>query len=169
MTFRQSTQAAQRAPAIAAQDGVSLVQCIGEYVVEAGLANGDIIEMIAHPASHALSGTHVVANQVDSNGAPTLAFDVGYLSDDWLMLKKANGSARTIGQEFGAGLTTIGRAAGGTNLDVTNAATKLADATTNDRSIGLKLTGGAATLVVGSKIRMYGTFTPVPVGMTSGF
>lgn len=168
MTLRKSNQSIARAPALNG-DGMDSIPVIGEHLVVAGaLASGDVVEMIAQPAGTVLTGFRIIANQVDSNGSPTLAMDIGYLSGSWL---DADGAGRTCGTEFGSAVTTVGRLAT-SNVDAmanATAANLLAAATTNDRSIGFKLTAAAATLVAGSKIRFIAHFAPVPTNMATGW
>lgn len=170
MALRKSVQADCRAPAVGSVNGVSAVPSRGEYVVvsAAKLAVNDVVEMIPWPAGHRLVQLFAYGDQADSNGAPTFAVDVGILTGEWGQNTVDNDgtTARTCNQLFGAGLTTIGRAAH--RVDVTTAAGMNTAASNKDRSIGFKVTGTTATAVVGAKLGMVAVFDPVPVGMASG-
>jgi len=75
--------------------------------VSAALATNDVVQFGYIPANAVVSGVTLKADgQLDSNGSPTLTFDVG-----------VTGTA----QLFKAAVTTVGRAAGA-SVDTTNAA-----------------------------------------------
>lgn len=167
MSLLKSTQATARAPATGSRDGVSPAVNIAEFVIPTTAPSlGDIVEMLPIPAGHAVAGLKAVFDQIDSNGAPTLKFDVGVMTGQWLHALDDSGNARTCGTEFGSALTTVGRAAGTVSLD-THDGLFLA-ASNEDRSLALKFNAASATSVAGAKIRLIGTFVPVPVQMASG-
>jgi hypothetical protein len=172
MALRKSTQASLRAAALGALSASAVVPVVAEHVITtaANIAVNDVIEMLAWPAGHRIAGLHVFCDRIDSNGTPTWAADVGVLTGEWLQNTVGNDgtTARTCDQTFGAGLTTFGRNAGGDRVDLMTKAGALMAASNVDRSIGLKVTGTAATAVAGAKLGMIASFYPVPVGMASG-
>ncbi|CAB3972334.1 MULTISPECIES: hypothetical protein [Burkholderia] len=135
--------------------------CAGDQVCErfeyalpaAGLQVGDIIELGVLPADHSVSDAVLVADKLDTGGAPALAFDVGIMSGD--VGDKV--SARTCGAELFSA-SNVGQAGG-------VARTTLASAFTiapvgNHRSIGVKITAAAQTQAAGFKLRLMLTYRP---------
>lgn len=169
MALRKSTQSNNRAAAVGGDSAADSVVAVAEHVVVAGaFALNDVVEMLAIPAGHVPTSLKVVSDQIDSNGAPTLTLTFGVMTGEWLQATVGNDgvTARTVGTEFGNALTTVGRAASVVNLDTV---TGLQLAASNvDRSLGIKVSAAAATLVAGAKIRLIAHFAPVPVGMASG-
>jgi hypothetical protein len=142
---------------IGADDTTTIV---GEFVVPTGLANGDIIEMAGLPVYAIPVDLTVCGDQVDSNGTPTVSLDCGYLSGNY----GANDSSRTIGNEFFAADTSFRNAAGGFVRSAKKNGFMVTPATT-EKGIGLKLAAGAATLVVGAKIRLMVAVVAAPLAM----
>lgn len=144
MSLYQSTQAANRMPIPSANTATDLVPVVATFVVPAGLAVNDVIEMGPLQAGYVPSDLIVAFPDLDSNGTPTIKFDAGMLSGNWL-----DTGARTCGNEFfladtnaqNSGLARLNKAAGH----------QIAP-TVNDRSWGLKVNTAAATLTPGSTI-----------------
>jgi len=119
-----------------------------EYALPAGaLSVGDIIELAVLPAFNTVTDAILICDDLDSNGAPTIAFDVGimnsYVGD--------KDSVRTCGAELFPA-ATLGQAGGVARAQVASAFTIAA--TDNHRSIGVKITTAAATQVAGAKLRL---------------
>ena len=165
MALRTSLQAAMRMPAPGALNGSSPVCAFGQHTTVAGaFALNDVVEMIPWPAGTIITSLKVKSEDLDSNGAPAVALDIGILTGAWLEKTVDNDgtTARTCGTEFAAA-SNIGQAGGG--LDV--GADKLLGlaASSKDRSIGVKVQTAAATLVAGGKLTFAASFMPVPHGV----
>lgn len=124
------------------------VQCV-RYPINlttADLANGVCGAVGILPAGHIPVAIELDAAQLDSNGAPTLAYSVGVLNAGQTALdtSAANGGAAwATGQ-------TIGRTAGGSaSGPIASRPLKLTQQAQVDRFIGILLTGAAATAVAG--------------------
>lgn len=146
MALKQSTQivAGDAVPSAAGNEAVHLV---GDYTVPTGLAANDVIEMVVLPAGYVPIDAVLVAEDLDSNGSPTVTLDLGLISGT----AGAADNARTCGTEAFAA-STVGQAGGVARP--TKKDFGLIAPTDADRGIGLKLAAGAATLVVGAKIRL---------------
>lgn len=115
------------------------------YTVAAGLAAGDIIEMLPLPAGVEIVDVLLLTDDLDSNATPTLALDVGLVSGD---AGEAD-NARTCGNEFFAADTTA-RAGGVARMSrIGGFRVSRSDM---DRGIGIKVATAAATLAVGGKL-----------------
>lgn len=152
MAIHKSVQLAQNLPSISA-DGYEIVPVVGDYVVTAGLAAADIIDMGILPAGYVPVGVKLIAEDLDSNGVPTITLDVGIMSG----MPGSLDIARTCGNEAIAA-STVGQA-GGVVFEAKAAILMLAPADV-DRSFGVKVVAGAATLVVGAKLRLYVEIRP---------
>lgn len=155
----QSKQVAGKFPLPEPTAGVHPVVCIGEYIVGATLPVNSVIEMTGIPAGTVPVDFKVVTDDLDSNGTPTIAFSAGVLSG----LFGKNDDARTIGTEFASGATTM--QSGGVYTSALKAGLSLAPST-GIRGVGIKITTAAATLVAGSKVRVYMTCHPDPGSLT---
>lgn len=102
------------------------------------LQAGDIIDLGPLPANYTVMDIVIDCDDLDSNGTPTLAFDVGIMSGT----PGDTVSARTCGAEFFSGATVA--QAGGIVRTTLKTAFRVAP-TGSDRSIGLKITTAAAT------------------------
>lgn len=150
--IRQSVQIAQRLASISAP-GYQLAPVVCDFVVAAGLAATDIIDMGILPAGYVPVAVKLATEDMDSNGVPTITLDVGIMSG----LPYSLDTARTMGNEALAA-STIGQTGG---VVVENKAAILMLAPVDvDRSIGIKIVTGAATLTVGAKIRLYVEIRP---------
>lgn len=144
MSLLQSTQAANRMPIPSANTATDLVPIVATFVVPAGLALNDVIEMGPLQAGYVPVDFTADFADCDSNGTPTIKFDAGILSGNWL-----DTGARTCGADFLSADVTA--QAGGIARMNRIGATRIAP-TTNDRSWGLKVNTGAATLTAGAVI-----------------
>lgn len=157
MANLKSKQVAAGMPALNPDDASCPVAAVGEYVTTATLAAGDIIEMIALPANTVPSLVVLAAEDLDTNGTPTIALDVGVMSGDY-----GAAGTRTCGAEFFSSSTVA--QAGGVEVSSLAAGGVLLPSA-SDRSIGVKLAAGAATLAAGKKIRLTAFCVPAPVGI----
>jgi hypothetical protein len=106
----------------------------------ATLASGDLIALTRLNANVRVSDFDIIAPQLDSNGAPTLAFSIG----------TENAGQTDLGTVWEAGLI-FGRTANG-SLSRATTAVQLADTGFNvNRTICLKCTTGAATAAFAGK------------------
>lgn len=131
----QSNQAASRAPIPSGNTATDVVPVVATFVVPAGLANGDVIEMGALQAGYV--PVDLIVAFPDADTGTGITFDAGMLSGNWL-----DSGARTIGAEFFAGDTTA--QTGGIARMNKAAGAQLAP-TTNDRSWGLKMSHAVGT------------------------
>lgn len=126
----------------------------------ADLVANNIIDLGILPAGHTITEAVLIADDLDTNGTPTITLDVGLLSGT---IGDAV-SARTCGTELFSASTA---AQAGTVA--TTATTKTAytiQATGSDRSIGAKVVAGAATGAAG-RLRLL--VVSVPVDTTNVF
>lgn len=105
----------------------------------AALAVGDIIELADIPPGVQTIDYDFPSPQLDSNGAPTLAFSLGVLNSD----------KSDLATVYETGLT-IGRTASGNIVRAGNAAAAQASRTAA-RKLGLKVTTAAATAASAGK------------------
>ena len=106
---------------------------------------GDIIDMGLIPALSKVVDVIVETDDLDSNGTPTLAFDVGVITGT---PGDAVGS-RTCGSEFFAA-SQIARAGGVARMSQSSGFR--VDRANVDQSIGIKITTAAATLPTTGKL-----------------
>ena len=114
----------------------------------ADLASGQIGAVGYLPAGCVPLAIEADADQLDSNGSPTFAWSVGLLNAAGTAISTATadgGAAWATGQ-------TIGRTSGGSASGfITSRPLKLVtQSSTGDRSLGLSITGSAATAVAGN-------------------
>ena len=158
MALFQSKQIAAKKQCITPDGDGDAMAYLAEFVVPTGLANGDIIEMAGLPAGNVPTGMKLACAAMDSNGTPTIVFNIGYLSGNYGVAD----ATRTCGAEF-VSASVVGKLGGIQNESVATAL--LATPTLNDRGVGLVLTTGAATLVVGAKLRMTLSYVPTTYGI----
>lgn len=103
---------------------------------------GNIIDLGVLPANASVVDMILDADDLDTNGAPAIALDVGLMSGDVGADLDAAGNARTIGAEFFSGATTA--QAGGVARPTLKTAFRV-DPVAYNRSIGLKIATQAAT------------------------
>jgi hypothetical protein len=146
MALFQSPQVIAQKALPAARDGVGTVAHTVEFVVPAGLALNDIIEMGGLPAGHIPVDLIVSFPDADSNGTPTVAFDAGLITGrfgDSVL------GSRACGSEFFAADTSA-RAGGVARVNKSLAGIA---PTTTEQGWGLKVQAAAATLATGGRIR----------------
>lgn len=164
MALYQSKQVAAKLPLTESDGAGDACDYIGEFLVPAALANGDVIELVGVPAYHVVTNIFLETDQVDSNGSPTMTVDWGYISGSYG--DSAPVVARTCDQTFGAGLTTPIRAGGYITPAATNTALGRSVATGAARGIGIKVAAAIATLVAGARIRCRVSYTSDPGDLT---
>lgn len=143
MTIRASQFATNQLPTITAD-------CAGDTIVNdyfydipaAQVVLNDIVDLGILPAYHTVSDAILVTDDIDTNGAPTIALDVGLMSGT----PGDTVSARTCGNELFAADTTA-RTGGATRMSAKTGFLVLA--TETDRSIGVKIQAAAATAAAG--------------------
>lgn len=109
----------------------------------------DIIDLGVLPAYHTVSDAVIVADDLDTNGTPTIALDVGIMSGT----PGDTVSARTCGNELFAASTA---AQTGVAARMTAATGFKILPTEADRSIGVKFQTGAATAAAGRiRVRVF--------------
>lgn len=146
----QSKQVAAKKPLPEPTSAVHPVVVYGEIVVPAGgFPLNSIIEMVGVPAGTVPVDWKVVCEDLDSNGAPAIAFSVGKISG----LYGSNDDARTLTADFSAA-SNVGQAGGILSNALPTPMLSYVQAAA-DVGIGLKITTAAATPVVGAKIRMF--------------
>lgn len=110
------------------------------------LAVGDIIDFGLIPANASVTDLIIDADDLDSNGTPTLAFDVGVLTGN-----PGDTTGRTCGSEFFAA-SAAGQAAGVTRMSQSSGFRVAPQA--KDVSIGIKITTAAATQASTGKLAL---------------
>jgi hypothetical protein len=116
-----------------------------DYFVDVAAADivlNDVIDLGILPANHTVVDAILIADDLDTNGTPTVALDVGIMSGT----PGDTTSVRTCGSEFFAAATT-GQAGG--VLRMTKKEGFLVKPTAADRSIGVKFQTAAATAAAG--------------------
>lgn len=148
MTILQSPWATRQRNTCAADCAGEEVAQMFEFTLPAtALAAGDIIELGVLPANNAPSDAILVSDDLDSGGAPAIAFDVGIMSG----VVGDKDSVRTCGNELFAA-SNVGQAGGVARATAASAFTIAA--TDNDRSIGVKITTAAQAQIAGAKLRL---------------
>lgn len=102
----------------------------------------DILELAPLPANTKIIDLILDSDDLDSNGAPTITFDVGIMSGNW----GDEDNARTCDDVFFDG-ATVGQAGGVVRPTAKTAFRQAAGPT--DRSIGVKIATAAATFQAG--------------------
>lgn len=145
-TLRQAIEILALNPVLSA-DGLEPVAISGNFVVPAGLALNDVIELAPLPAGYVPLDVTLDSEDADSNGAPAMVLDVGLLSGDFGVVD----NTRTCGANFIAASTVA--QAGGIARMAAIGSTRIAP-TTNDRGVGVLVKAAAATLTVGAKMTL---------------
>lgn len=138
-------QSGAQASAYPALAGAVVTQRSSFAVAAAGanaLALNDLVDMLPIPPGLVPVHVRLVSDDLDSNGAPTMTFDVGILSGT----PGDATNARTIGAEFFSGSTLP--QAGGVAFPTLKTAHRVT-ASNVERSIGIKVATAAATLQAG--------------------
>ncbi len=155
MALFQSKQVLAQKAIPAAISGVDLVPITAEFVIPAGLALNDIIEMGGIPAGHIPVDAIAHLPDADTNATPLGTLDMGIITGrfgDPVL------GSRACGSEFVAADTVI-RAGG-----VARAAKSLAGIapTLTERGWGFKVSAAMATLATGGTIRATLYVEPAP-------
>lgn len=147
MTIRASKFASGTLPTVTADcAGDAIVQDYFFDLTAAQNILNDIIDLGVLPAYHTVGDAILIVDDLDTNGTPLVALDVGIMSGtpgDTL-------SARTCGNELFAADTTA-RTGGTSRMSKSAGFTIIA--TEADRSIGVKIQAAAATAAAG-RIRL---------------
>lgn len=159
MALRQAVQIVAGVPLPNPLDASAGVCILTEYVVETGLALNDVIEMGAVPEGCVVTDALVATDDMDSNGAPLIGLDAGFLSGTY----GQKDNARTCGSEIFAA-SNVGQAGGVARLAKKDAVMAAPDPIAL-KPYGLKVQAAAATLVVGAKVRMVLWAKPAPSPM----
>lgn len=149
MTIYQSGWATrQRNTANSGCAGAVIAQMFEFELTSTALQVGDIIEIGVLPAHNSVSNAILISDELDTNAAPTIAFDVGVMSGE----VGDDESARTCGAELFAA-SSIGQAGGVAKTTLATAFTIAA--ADKDRSIGVEITAAALTqAAAGAKLRL---------------
>jgi hypothetical protein len=107
----------------------------------------------------------VLSDQVDSNGSPTITYDLDFLSGAVGDLAGLVAGTRTMSNSLNPGAAGVPLRAGG-SLGCTNVAMARQVASLADRGIGLKITAVAATHVAGARIRVRASYIADPGQLT---
>ncbi len=158
MALRQSKQILAGFPVLSPLNASCGVLLAHEFVVPAGLAPNDVIEMGGIPEGCIVTSVRAVFEDLDSNGTPLIALDMGLISGEYG--KKDN--ARTCGTEF---LSADVNARTGAVVVSSRTQGHLLAPSDAVRGFGFKVQAAAATLVVGAKIRTFVHVVSAPVGM----
>jgi len=107
------------------------------------LAANDVIEMITIPPGMRPVDMVLDSDDLDSNGSPTITFDVGWMSGT----PGDNDSSRTVAAEFFSG-NTVAQAGGSARPTLATAFRQAVSSAA--RSIGIKVANVAATKAAGT-------------------
>jgi len=120
-----------------------------DYFVDvkaADIVESDVIDIGILPANHTVADMILIADDLDTNGTPTIALDVGLMSG----VPGDVTSSRTCGSQFFAASTA---AQGGTVARMSKKEGFLVKPSDADRSIGVRFQAAAATAAAG-RIRL---------------
>lgn len=128
--------------------GAEIAQMFEFELPSAALLVNDIIEIGVLPANNAISDAILISDDLDTDAAPAIAFDVGLMSGE--VGDKV--SVRTCGAEVFAA-SNVGQAGGVARATLATAFTTAAS--DKDRSVGVKITTAAvAQAAAGTKLRL---------------
>lgn len=144
-TNRKSVQVTNRAPILSGDTATELVALVATFVVPASLAVNDVIEMGPLPAGMVVADLTVDFPDLDSNGTPTVKFDAGLLAGNYLDTGSRDCDATLFSQSTAGQTGGIARMAASGALSL--------GPNTGDKSWGLKVQTGAATLAAGGTIK----------------
>jgi len=164
--YYQAKPVAARKPLTESSRAGELISNMAEFLVPAAaLGVGDIIEFPGIPAYHVLDAITVLSDQVDSNGTPTITYDLDYLTGYPGDLAGLQSASRTMSNGLNPGAAGVPLRAGGT---LANTAVAMARqvASSSDRAIGMKITAAAATQVAAARIRLRVTYFADPGMLT---
>lgn len=158
MALYQSRQILAGYPVLSARDASGAVHSTADFLIPAaGLNVGDIIEMTGLEFGLVPLSARLATEKVDTG--TTLTFDCGYLSGVYGAQKNADGTPRTMGNEFFAG-SAVGQTGG--IQDANKATALLALPVLDLLSIGLKVVTAPAGVVVGARMRLNVTSHAMP-------
>jgi hypothetical protein len=123
--------------------GVEHVMRYPVTIPATGVLANDIFEVACIPPGTRVTEIIQDSDDLDTNGTPTIAYDIGIMSGVW----RDTSQSRTVGAEFYSG-STLART-GGVDRPTLTSAYRSAAATTA-RSIGIKINALAATPVAGT-------------------
>jgi hypothetical protein len=138
----QSNAAKGVTPVPVPKDAGGIVAKRYKHTLSANPTAGDILEMAPLPSNLRVIDMVLDSDDLDTNGSPTIAMDVGIMSGNW----GVNDNTRTCGAEFFSG-SNVGQA--GTVARPTLKTAFRTTQTENDRSIGIKFTTASATFASG--------------------
>jgi len=118
-----------------------------EYSLAAALALNDVIEMGPLPADHVPVDCVLDADDLDTNGAPTITLSVGILNAG----KTAISTAAADGGAAWIAASTVAQA-GGLVRPTVSAITRVAPDAANDRPMGVLVAAGPATGAATGKV-----------------
>lgn len=154
MATRASQFATSQLPTVSARAAGNVVVNDYFYDIPAGqIVLNDVIDLGVLPAYHTVTDAVLIVSDLDSNGTPTIALDVGLMTGT----PGDTTSVRTVGNELFAADTTA-RTGGAARM--TKAAGFQILATEADRSIGVKIQAAAATAAggrIGLRVTMHGS------------
>lgn len=151
MPFSAAAQATQdqvsgRTPAPTTFDGSTVAQRSAVNLAVADLGAGVVGGLVLLPAGTVPVAMEIDAAQLDSNGAPALAYSIGILNAGQTAIST---SAADGGAAWATGQTT-GRTAGGSHSGfIPSRPMKTVTPAPVDRWVGIQVTGAAATAVAG--------------------
>ena len=152
--YYQAKNVAARRPLNESERSGAPMVNVSEYLVQsAAFGVGDIIEFAGVPAYHVLDTITVLSDQVDSNGTPTITYDLDFLTGAPSDLAGLVAGTRTMSTTLNPGAAGVPLRAGG-QLASTVVAMGRQVASTSDRNIGMKITAVAATQVAAARIRL---------------
>lgn len=156
MAFFQAKQVRLQKAIPTAMDGVCVVPIVGEFVIPAGFANGDVVEMGGLPPGHIPVDAIFHWPDIDSNGTPTVTADIGLVTGQFGLVL----GSRDCGNQFVGG-STVPRTGG---VDRVNKSLSTIEPTDTERGWGFKVTAAIATLATGGKVRAVLYAAPAPQG-----
>lgn len=149
-TIRQSQFITRQLPTISSGEKGDVISNDFFYDLPAAQAVlNDIVELGVLPAYYTVSDAVLIVDDIDANGTPTIALDVGIMSGD----VGDPSTSRTCGNELYAADTTA-RTGGTARMSKSAGFTILP--TEADRSIGVKIQAAPATAATGRiRVRVF--------------
>lgn len=144
-TNRKSVQVTNFAPIPSGDTATELVAIVATFVVPAGLAVNDVIEMGPLAANMVVADLTVDFPDLDSNVSPTIKFDAGILTGNYQDAGSRDCDASLIAASTAAQAGGIARMSSAGALSL--------GPNTTDKSWGLKVNTAAATLTTGGTIK----------------
>ncbi len=157
MPFYQSDDAKNNRPSVDANEAGEAKVVRGFFNMTAALVLNDVIEMVKLPPDHTIVDAILDSDDIDTNGVPTVAFDVGLMSGT----PGDVNLARTVGTELFAA-SNVGQA--GTVARPTTRGAFRVVPTGVERSIGIKVQTAPATGTAGGQIGLTVYYRPSRFG-----